>query len=457
MQFNYSHIYFIGIGGIGMSNLARYFHAKGKGVAGYDKTRTPLTDELAAEGIDIHYHDAPDALPADFLNKATTLVVRTPAVPSDLGELRFFIDNGYRVLKRAEVLGLVSAESKGLCIAGTHGKTTTSMMTAHLLKQSHVDCNAFLGGISNNYETNLLLSDKSDLTIIEADEYDRSFHHLSPYMAVVTSVDPDHLDIYGTHEAYLESFAHFTSLIGSGGCLILKKGLPLRPRLQEGVRLFTYSVTDEADFFASNIHYEPGRLFFDFTRLGVCLKGIELGVPVRVNVENAVAAMALAHLNGVTDEELRTGMLTFRGTRRRFDRVVNRDDFVYIDDYAHHPNELKASIQSIKELYPGKKVTGIFQPHLYSRTRDFADEFAHVLSLLDDLILLDIYPAREKPIPGVTSEMILQKVELATKVVTSLTKVFEVLDQKQPEVLVTLGAGNIDTLVPLLKKRYEVC
>jgi UDP-N-acetylmuramate--alanine ligase len=457
MQFNYSHIYFIGIGGIGMSNLARYFHTKGKQVAGYDKTRTPLTDELTAEGMDIHYHDAPDELPAEFKDKTNTLVVRTPAVPDELGELRYFIDNGFCVLKRAEVLGVVSAESKGLCIAGTHGKTTTSMMTAHLLKQSHVDCNAFLGGISNNYETNLLLSDKSDLTIIEADEYDRSFHHLTPWMAVITSVDPDHLDIYGTHEAYLESFAHFTSLIRPGGCLVIKKDLPLQPRLQEGVRQYTYSVSSEADFYASNIHYEPGRLFFDFTRFGVTLSNIELGVPVRVNVENAVAAMAIAHLNGATDEELRAGIGSFKGTRRRFDRVVNREDFVYIDDYAHHPEELQASIQSIKELYPGKKVTGIFQPHLYSRTNDFADEFARVLSLLDELILLDIYPAREIPIPGVTSEMILQKVNLTSKTVTSLSKVFEVLDKKQPEVLVTLGAGNIDTLVSLLKKRYEVC
>jgi len=457
MKFNYSHLYFIGIGGIGMSNLARYFHTKGKCVAGYDKTRTTLTDELSAEGIAIHYNDVPDDLPAAFTNKATTLVVRTPAVPDDLGELRYFIDHDFCVLKRAEVLGVISAESKGLCIAGTHGKTTTSMMTAHLLKQSHVDCSAFLGGISNNYQTNLLLSDKSDLTIIEADEYDRSFHHLTPWMAVVTSVDPDHLDIYGTHAAYLESFAYFTSLIRPGGCLVIKKGLPLRPRLQEGVRQYTYSVTSEADFYATNIRYEPGRLFFDFTRFGVCLKDIELGVPVRINVENAVAAMALAHLNGATDEELRTGIGTFKGTRRRFDRVVNREDFVYIDDYAHHPEELKASILSIKELYPGRKVTGIFQPHLYSRTNDFADDFARVLSLLDDLILLDIYPAREKPIPGVTSDMILQKVNLSSKVVTSLSKVFEVLNHKQPEVLVTLGAGNIDTLVSLLKKRYEVC
>jgi len=452
----YKQLYFIGIGGIGMSNLARYFKTKGLKVAGYDRTKTPLTIELEAEGIAVHYTDAPGSWDPVFSDKATTLVVRTPAVPDDLGELCYFQDNGFKVLKRAEVLGLVSADSKGLCIAGTHGKTTTSMMTAHLLKQSAVDCSAFLGGISNNYHTNLLLSRNSDLTVIEADEYDRSFHTLTPWMAVVTSVDPDHLDIYGTHEAYLDSFAHFTSLIRPGGCLVSKQGLPLQNRLQPGVRLYTYGVEVEADFRATDIRYEPGRLFFDFYTPSGTLRQVELGVPVKVNVENAVAAMALAHLNGVTDEELRAGIASFRGTRRRFDLLVSRPDLVYIDDYAHHPAELQASITSIKALYPDKKVTGIFQPHLYTRTRDFADEFAAVLSLLDDLILLDIYPAREAPIPGVTAEMILEKVTLSSKTVCSLSKVFEVLDKKQPEVLVTLGAGNIDTLVPLLIKRYGV-
>lgn len=450
----YKQLYFIGIGGIGMSNLARYFKTKGLRVAGYDKTRTPLTIELESEGIAIHYKDAPGSWDSAFSDASTTLVVRTPAVPDDLRELRFFQDNGYTVCKRAEVLGLVSAEDKGLCIAGTHGKTTTSMMTAHLLKQSTVDCNAFLGGISNNYGTNLLLSHSSNLTVIEADEYDRSFHTLTPWMAVVTSVDPDHLDIYGTHEAYLDSFAHFTSLIRPGGCLVVKIGLPMQERLQPGVRKYTYGVEMDADFKATNLCYEPGRLFFDFHTPKGILRHVELGVPVKVNVENAVAAMALAHLNGVTDDELRTGMASFRGAKRRFDLLINRPDLVYIDDYAHHPTELEASISSIKALYPGKKVTGIFQPHLYSRTRDFADEFAAVLSQLDDLILLDIYPAREIPLPGVTSEMILEKVTLSSKTVCSLLKVFEVLDQKQPEVLVTLGAGNIDTLVPLLVKRY---
>ena len=457
MSHNYEHIYFVGIGGIGMSNLARYFKTRGKEVAGYDKTASPLTLQLESEGIDVHYTEDTAAIPVEFLNPATTLVVRTPAVPEDHAELLFFHKNGYKVLKRAQVLGEVSKDSRSLCIAGTHGKTTTTTLTAHLLKQSHVDCNAFLGGISNNYDTNLLLSDLSDLTVIEADEYDRSFHQLTPFRAVITSVDPDHLDIYKTHTEYLESFAHFTELIRPDGCLVIKKGLPLKYRLKAGAKAYSYSVEDDADFTGKNVRYENGRLYFDFGYPDGSIQDIELGVPIRINVENAVAAMALAHLSGVTDEELRLGLAGFKGSKRRFDFQIRRDDFVYIDDYAHHPEELKASIRSVKELYPGKKITGIFQPHLYSRTQDFADEFAQVLSELDDLILLDIYPARELPIPGVTSEMILEKVTLASKTVTSLDKVFEVLDQKKPEILITLGAGNIDSLVPEITKRFAAC
>jgi len=457
MSQTYTHIYFVGIGGIGMSNLARYFKSKGKEVAGYDRTKSKLTEELEAEGIAVHYEDDIAAVPLEFLNKATTLIVRTPAVPEDQSELRFFRKNDYKILKRAQVLGEVSRSSRSLCIAGTHGKTTTTTMTAHLLKQSKVDCSAFLGGISNNYKTNLLLSDHSDLTAIEADEYDRSFHQLTPYMAVITSVDADHLDIYKTHAEYLESFAHFTELIRPDGCLIIKKGLPLKYRVQSGVKVYFYSVTEKADFYAENIHPVSGRLFFDFYYPGGSILDIELGVPVLINVENAVAALAIAHLNGVSNDELRSGLASFKGSWRRFDILIRRDDFVYMDDYAHHPEELRASIRSIKALYPDKKITGIFQPHLYSRTRDFADEFAAVLSELDDLILLDIYPAREQPIPGVTSEMILEKVTLKSKTVTSLDKVFNVLDTKHPEILVTLGAGSIDSLVSKIKRRYEAC
>jgi UDP-N-acetylmuramate--alanine ligase len=456
-MYNYSHIYFIGIGGIGMSNLARYFKSKGKNVAGYDRTKSVLTQELESEGIGVHYTDDISAIPVDFLNAATTLVVRTPAVPENLSELLYFSKNGYKILKRAQVLGEISRISRSICIAGTHGKTTTTTMIAYLLKQSNIDCSAFLGGISKNFHTNLLLSDHSDLTVIEADEYDRSFHQLTPYMAIITSVDADHLDIYKTHSEYLESFAHFTELIRPDGCLIIKKGLPLKYRVKDGVKVYTYSAIDKADFYADNIRYDNGRLLFDFNRPGSALKDLEVGVPVLVNVENAVAAMAVGFLNGVNDDELRKGVAGFQGTWRRFDFQVRRNDFVYLDDYAHHPEELRASIHSIKALYPDKKITGIFQPHLYSRTRDFADEFASVLSELDDLILLDIYPAREQPIPGVTSELILKKVTLKSKTITTLDKVFEVLDTKHPEILVTLGAGNIDTLVPLIKKRYETC
>lgn len=457
MSHKYTHIYFIGIGGIGMSSLARYFKSQGRQVAGYDKTPSDLTRQLESEGISVHYKDDLNAVPVGFLNPAYTLVVRTPAVPDEHSELRHFTENCFKVLKRAQVLGETSKDDKCLCIAGTHGKTTTSMITAHLLKQSHVDCSAFLGGISKNYDTNLLLSEKSDLTVIEADEYDRSFHQLHPWMAVVTSVDPDHLDIYHTHKAYLESFAHFIELISPGGSLVIKKGLPLKYKLNDGVKVYTYSATEKADYYAENIRVSQGRLFFDFCRPGGKINDMELGVPVRINVENSVAAMAIAHLNGVDDDELRKGLACFKGTRRRFDFQICRNDFVYIDDYAHHPEELRASIQSIKELFPDKKITGIFQPHLYSRTKDFADEFAKVLSGLDDLILLDIYPARELPIPGVTSEMILEKVTLESKTVTSLSEIFKILDNKHPEVLVTLGAGSIDTLVPLIKKKYEIC
>jgi UDP-N-acetylmuramate--alanine ligase len=457
MSNTYSHIYFVGIGGIGMSNLARYFKTKGREVAGYDKTPSTLTHQLEAEGIAVHYEEDAAAIPVEFLNPLNTLVVRTPAVPEEHAELRFFRKGGFKILKRAQVLGIVSKDNRSLCIAGTHGKTTTTTLTAHLLRQSHVDCNAFLGGISNNYDTNLLLSETSDLTVVEADEYDRSFHQLIPYMAVITSVDADHLDIYKTHTEYLESFAHFTELIRPDGVLVMKKGLPLKYRLQPGVRAFTYAVDEVADFYASNIRYDAGRLYFDFFYPGGGIANMELGVPIRINVENAVAAMALAHLNGVTDEELRLGLAGFLGSKRRFDFKIRRDDFVYLDDYAHHPEELRASIRSVKELYPGKKLTGIFQPHLFSRTQDFADEFAAVLSELDDLILLDIYPARELPIPGVTSEMILQKVTLSSKTVTSLDKVFEILSRKKPEILVTLGAGSIDTLVPEITKYYKAC
>jgi len=441
-------VYFIGVGGIGMSALARYFLAKGKTVGGYDRTLSPLTVKLSEEGVPIHYEEMnlEDGLFHDFLDPATTLVVYTPAVPSDHAELMYFREHGFEVLKRSQTLGLITKSARGLCVAGTHGKTTTSSMIAHLLKQSKIDCNAFLGGILKNYDSNLMLSDSSDLTVIEADEYDRSFHTLTPYMAVVTAADPDHLDIYGTPAAYRESFEQFTSLIRPGGALIIKKGVDIKPRLQDGVKMYTYSMTDRtADFHAENIRVGNGEIVFDFEPFSI--NDVSLGVPVRINVENAVAAMAVALLNGVTPEEARAAIKTFAGAERRFDFQVKTDRVVYIDDYAHHPQELASAISSVRELYVARRLTGIFQPHLYTRTRDFSDDFARALSLLDRLILLDIYPAREEPIPNVTSEIIFDKVTIADKVLCHKDELMSLLESEDLDVLMTLGAGDIDRFV----------
>lgn len=450
-------VYFVGAGGIGMSALARYFRAKGKQVAGYDKTPSDLTAALIEEGIRIHYMDDITLIPEDCKQIDSTLVIYTPAIPETHTELNYFKANGFTLMKRARVLGEITRTERGLCVAGTHGKTTTSSMLAHLLKQSHVDCNAFLGGILKNYNSNLMLSDKSDLAVIEADEFDRSFHWLNPYMAVITAVDPDHLDIYGTPAAYRESFEHFTSLIRPDGCLVMKKGLQLQPRLQEGTKLYTYSATEEADFFARNIRIGNGDILFDFVTPYRCIPDVKLGVPVKVNIENGVAAMALAWLNGVTPEEIRRGMASFAGPVRRFDFHLKKDDIVLLDDYAHHPAELKASIQSVKELYPDKKVTGIFQPHLYTRTRDFAADFAASLSLLDELILLDIYPAREEPIPGVTSQIIFDRVTIPNKRMIRKEELLDLVQKEAAsfEVVLMVGAGNIDRLVEPVKQILE--
>lgn len=450
-------VYFVGAGGIGMSALARYFRAKGKQVAGYDKTPSDLTAALIDEGVRIHYADDISLIPEDCKHPDSTLVVYTPAIPETHAELNYFKTNGFTLMKRARVLGEITRTERGLCVAGTHGKTTTSSMLAHLLKQSHVDCNAFLGGILKNYNSNLMLSDKSDLAVIEADEFDRSFHWLNPYMAVITAVDPDHLDIYGTPAAYRESFEHFTSLIRPDGCLVMKKGLQLQPRLSEGTKLYTYSATEEADFFARNIRIGNGDILFDFVTPDGCIPDVKLGVPVKVNIENGVAAMALAWLNGVIPEEIRGGMESFAGPVRRFDFHLKKEDIVLLDDYAHHPAELKASIQSVKELYPDKKVTGIFQPHLYTRTRDFAADFAASLSLLDELILLDIYPAREEPIPGVTSQIIFDRVTIPNKRMIRKEELLDLVQKEAAsfEVVLMVGAGNIDRLVEPVKQILE--
>lgn len=436
-----------------MSAIARYYKIHGFDVAGYDRTATTLTKTLQSEGITISHDEKESDIPVKFLDKNKTLVILTPAIPDDHPQLLFFRHKGFKIMKRAEVLGYITRQSKGVCIAGTHGKTTTSTITAHLLKQSQVDCNAFLGGISNNYNTNLLLSKESNFVVIEADEYDRSFHHLSPYMAVITSADPDHLDVYKTHQAVKESFEYFASLVRSGGALIVRKGLDIHPQLQKGVRLFTYSMDEGGDFHAENIRSKPEEIRFDFVTPTERIADVRLSVPVKINVENSVAAMALAWLSGVTSEELRTGLSSFSGVFRRFNIVCRSLNTVYVDDYAHHPAELSAGISSIRGMYPDKKITGIFQPHLYSRTKDFADEFARVLSTLDELILLDIYPARELPLEGIDPDLILGKMSLANKQYCHKDDLIALLEKRDDlEVLVTFGAGDIDALVPEIKK-----
>ena len=448
------NIYFLGIGGIGMSALARYFKAKGYAVAGYDRVASALTLELEAEQIPVHYEDDVQLIPDPFKVSADTRVVFTPAVPTSMSEMEWFKENGFELLKRSQLLGEVTRMQQGLCVAGTHGKTTTSTMLAHLLRNSAVDCNAFLGGISKNFQKNLLLSEKSNLVVIEADEYDRSFWTLSPQMAVITAVDADHLDIYGTEENYRASFETFTSLIRPGGVLLMKKGLPIKPELAEDVRLFSYSV-EEGDFHADNIRIGNGEIVFDFITPEGVVENITLGVPVYVNIENGVAAMAIAWLNGVTEEELRKGMSTFRGVKRRFDFHLKSDEIVFLDDYAHHPQELNSSIESVRSLYQNRKLTVVFQPHLYTRTRDLADEFAEALSKADELILLDIYPARELPIPGVTSQMLLDKVDLDNKRLMSKEELVRSADVADYDVLLMVGAGDLDLLVPEITQKLE--
>lgn len=444
-------VYFIGAGGIGMSALVRYFLSKGKKVAGYDRTPSELTEKLTEEGALIHYEENTNLIPEECKDKNTTLVIYTPAIPQEHEELRYFTENGFEIKKRSQVLGIITHSSKGLCVAGTHGKTTTSTMAAHLLHQSHVDCTAFLGGISKNYGTNLILSDKSDFVVIEADEFDRSFHWLSPYMSVITSTDPDHLDIYGTKEAYLESFEKYTTLIQPGGCLIIRKDIALQPKVQKGVKIYTYSKT-EGDFHAENIRIGNGEIFIDFVTPTITIKNIQLGVPVSINIENGVAAMALAWLNGATPEEMKAGMASFGGVDRRFDFKIKNEKVVFLSDYAHHPSEIKQSVLSIRELYKDKKITAIFQPHLYTRTRDFYKGFANSLSLLDEVILVDIYPAREQPISGVTSKLIYDNLRPGIeKTMCRKEEIINVLRDKNIEVLITLGAGDIDSYVPQIR------
>ncbi len=439
-----SSVYFVGIGGIGMSAIARYYLQRGLVVAGYDRTPSALTRDLEREGAIIHYDDNVAAIPDPCRNPQTTLVIYTPAIPASHSELQFFRAGGFNIQKRAQVLGTLTHDHQGLCVAGTHGKTTTSSMTAHLLHQSHVDCNAFLGGITKNYGTNYILAPSSDYVVIEADEFDRSFHRLSPFATVITATDPDHLDIYGTEEAYLESFRHYTELIRPQGFLVMHTGLKMQPNVPAGVTTYTYS-RNEGDFHAENIRIGGGEISFDLVSPLGEISDIQLGVPVSVNIENGIAAMALAQIAGLSADEIRQGMASFSGVERRFDFRVKNARKAYLSDYAHHPEELRACIQSIREVYAGRRIVGIFQPHLYTRTRDFYREFADALSLLDEVILTEIYPARETPIPGVTSQLILDNLRPGTAGrLIRKADVLDVVRQTDFDVLMTLGAGDLE-------------
>ena len=444
-------VYFVGAGGIGMSAIARYFLNKGLVVGGYDKTPSDLTRQLEKEGMLIHYEEDVNQIPQACKNKQECLVIFTPAIPAEHQELCYFQKNGFEIQKRAQVLGTLTKAHKGLCVAGTHGKTTTSTMCAHIMHQSHLDCNAFLGGISKNYGTNYILSD-SDYVVIEADEFDRSFHWLRPWMSVITSTDPDHLDIYGTKEAYLESFRHYSELIQPGGALIIHRGLEMKENIQSGVRRYDYSL-NEGDFHAENIRIENGEISFDFISPIESIKDVNLGQPIPINIENGIAAMAMAQLNGCTAEELKHGMQTYGGVDRRFDFKIKTDKLVFLSDYAHHPKEIYQSARSIRELYKDKHITAIFQPHLYTRTRDFYKDFADALSQLDEVILTEIYPARELPIEGVTSKLIYDNLKPGVKKEMILkADVLNFVKSHSFEVLIVLGAGDLDNQVPEIAK-----
>lgn len=450
-------VYFLGAGGIGMSALVRFFLSEGMFVAGYDRTPTDLTAELMKEGALLHFDECVDAIPAECRDKEKTLVVYTPAIPQGHKEWEFFRNAGFAIKKRAEVLGIITRDKRGVCAAGTHGKTTTSTMTAHLLRQSHVDCAAFLGGISKNYKSNLLLTSDSDFVVIEADEYDRSFLQLTPYVAAITSADADHLDIYGCKENYLEAFALFTERIREDGYLIIHEGLEVKPRLRNGVKCYTYG-RESGDFHAENVRIGGGTILFDYVSPWQKIEDVELGVPVSINIDNGIASMAMAEICGVGAEEMRLAMKSFAGADRRFDFHIKEDDIVLLSDYAHHPDEIKACATSMRQLYAGKRLSVIFQPHLYSRTADFYREFAQSLSLFDEVILVDIYPAREKPIPGVTSRLIYDNLlPHVDKQLCARSEILSLVENRKNdfEVLVSLGAGDLDNDVPKMKKILE--
>lgn len=449
------NVYFLGVGGIGMSAIARYFNTLGKNVVGYDRVSKPLTDELINEGIEIHFEDNVLSIPRSFKNIQNTLVVYTPAISEKHKELNYFINNGFEVKKRSEVLGMLSREKRCIAVAGTHGKTTITTMIAHLMRKSRMGCDAFLGGISKNYNTNYIVDKDSKYVVVEADEFDRSFLQLNPQKAVISAVDADHLDIYSDENDLKDTFKQFINRINSGGKLLIKDNLDFEIPERNDIEIYTYSLNQNSDFRAENIRIESGLYVFDFVGVKGRINNLKLGLPGLINVDNAVAAIAMAILSGVHNDEIFNSLPKFKGIQRRFDYQIHRDDFVYIDDYAHHPAELKASINSAKELFKDKKITGIFQPHLYTRTRDFVNGFAESLEMLDEIILLDIYPAREEPIPGITSEIIFNKIRNKNKILCSKDDLLNVLKDKKPEVLMTLGAGDIDELIEPIKKLYN--
>ncbi len=449
-------VYFLGIGGIGMSAIARFFHQMGKHVAGYDKTATPLTDELVAEGIHIHFQDAPELLLEAFKHPEETLIVLTPAIPKDHREWAYFQEKGFRIMKRSEVLGVIAERFYTIAVAGTHGKTTTSTLIAHLLRAAGIPCTAFLGGISKNYNTNLLVGREQDgrhIVVVEADEYDRSFLTLFPDVAIITSMDPDHLDIYGTPNEMQDTYRKFAGQVKSDGLLICHQGLPIGPVAATKVE---YSLRGPADYFAPTVEIKDHQYHFDWSDGAVTFSGLTTQLPGEHNVENAVAAVAAVRFVGLNETEIRKGLSSYVGVKRRFDYQVRNELHIYIDDYAHHPEELRACIGSVRDLYPDRHITGIFQPHLFTRTRDFVDGFAKSLSMLDRLLLLDIYPARELPIPGVTSGIILDKVTCADKQLLSKEAVLRYLADNRTDVVLTLGAGDIDQLVEPLRRQLSI-
>lgn len=447
---SYTSIYFLGIGGIGMSALARYFKSKGFEVNGYDKTQTPLTDNLVKEGIGVHFEDLGESVKELVRELSETLVVLTPAIPKDMQEWNWLKEAGYTILKRSEVLGVITQNSKGLCVAGTHGKTTTSTLLAHILTHTGHECNAFLGGISSNYNTNYLPSLTSDYTVIEADEFDRSFLRLSPFASVITSNDPDHLDIYGNEANFLEGFQQYANLIDKEGVLVLKKGL----KLTSNAMIKTYAIDDEADFSGSNLRFENGYQVFNVTFKGQVWDNVLLGLPGIHNAENALACVAMCDFLGLTESEIRKGLKSFTGVKRRFEYHVRDNELVYIDDYAHHPTEIHSLISSVRLLYPNHKITAVFQPHLFSRTNDFMEEFAIELSKVDELLIMPIYPARELPIDGVTSDVLRKKISKINVSLLNHNQVLERLKNETKGVFLTVGAGDIDRLIQPLKQQF---